>query len=148
MHQLLSNSQWFDAIGGKHAALRTTIENDPRCAEAWEKEVNGLLASGNLEMMDIKDVPRGYKAIGYSGAFKHKYNHIKKPNNTQVLVQGSRLMDSGKSKAEITIQTKQQHQLCPWKLFIYMLCFYMQQSVRINEPEMLIRHLLQWSRKN
>ena len=78
VHQMLSKSQRFDAIGGKHAALRTTIESDPRCAEAWLKEVNGLLASGNLVMMNIKDVPSGYKAIGYSGAFKHKYNPITK----------------------------------------------------------------------
>ena len=78
VYQILSNTQRFDAIGGKPVALRTTIENDPRCAEAWLKEVNGLLESGNLVMMNIKDVPRGYKAIGYSGVFKHKYNPITK----------------------------------------------------------------------
>ena len=78
VHQMLSNHQRFDAIGGKHAALRATIESDPRCAEAWLKEVNGLLESGNLVMMNIKEVPKGYKAIGYSGAFKHKYNPITK----------------------------------------------------------------------
>ena len=70
---MLSNHQRFDAIGGKHAALRSTLESDPRCAEAWLKEVNGLLESGNLVMMNIKDVPKGY-----SGAFKHKYNPITK----------------------------------------------------------------------
>ena len=69
VHQILANNQRFDAIGGKHAALRSTLESDPRCAEAWLKEVNGLLESRNLIMMNIKDVPKGYKAIGYSGAF-------------------------------------------------------------------------------
>lgn len=54
------------------------LEGDPRCTDAWDKEINGLLANGNLEMIDIKDVPREYKAIGYSGAFRHKYNPITK----------------------------------------------------------------------
>ena len=54
VHQMLSNHQRFDAIGGKHAALRSTLESDPRCAEAWLKELKGLLESGNLVMMSIR----------------------------------------------------------------------------------------------
>ena len=67
----------FDAIGGKHAKLNKALE-DPRCAEAWKKEISGLLENGNLVMMDISEVPKGYRAIGYAAAFKHKFNPLTK----------------------------------------------------------------------
>ena len=37
-----------------------------------------FLANGNLVMMDISEVHKGYKAIGYAAAFKHKYNPLTK----------------------------------------------------------------------
>ena len=76
-HQILSKDRRFDAIGGKHAKLKKALE-DPRCAEAWNKEISSLLENGNLVMMDIRDVPKGYSAIGYAAAFKHKFNPVMK----------------------------------------------------------------------
>ena len=49
-HQILSKDRRFDAIGGKHAKLNKALE-DPRCAEAWRKEISGLLENGNLVIM-------------------------------------------------------------------------------------------------
>ena len=71
-HRILSKDRRFDAIGGKHSKLSKAME-DPRCAEAWKKEISGLLENGNLVMMDISEVPKGYRAIGYAAAFKHKF---------------------------------------------------------------------------
>lgn len=76
-HNIISKERRFDAIGGKHSKLSKALE-DPRCAEAWEKEISGLLENGNLVMMEIKDVPQGYKAIGCAAAFKHKFNPVTK----------------------------------------------------------------------
>ena len=51
---------------------------DPRCEEAWKKEISGLLENGNLVMMNISEVPKGCRAIGYAAAFKHKFNPVTK----------------------------------------------------------------------
>jgi len=76
-HQLLANTVRFNAMGGKQRKLHEQLK-DPRCEEAWRKEISDLLANGNLVMMNISDVPKGYKAIGYAAAFKHKYNPLTK----------------------------------------------------------------------
>jgi hypothetical protein len=70
-HQALSYTQQFNAMGGKHAKLVEALKV-PRNAEAWNNELNSLLANGNLVMMNITDVPPGYKPIGYAAAFKDK----------------------------------------------------------------------------
>ena len=76
-HQLLSTAVRINAMGGKQKKLHEQLK-DPRCAEAWRKEISDLLANGNLVIMSISDVPKGYKAIGYAAAFKHKYNPLTK----------------------------------------------------------------------
>ena len=92
-HQALSYTQQFNAMGGKHAKLVEALKI-PRNAEAWDKELKSLLTNGNLVMMDITEVPPGYKAIGYAAAFKDKYNPINKQYACTVLGLDSRHMDS------------------------------------------------------
>lgn len=76
-HQVLSNVARFDAIGGKQTRLLQALE-DTRCAEAWKKEIDDLMKNGNLVIEDIRNVPKGVKAIGFTAVFKHKYNPITK----------------------------------------------------------------------
>ena len=64
-------------MGGRHAKLVEALKV-PRNAEAWDQELRSLLSNGNLVIIDITEVPSGYKPIGYAAAFKDKYNPITK----------------------------------------------------------------------
>ena len=63
--------------GGRHAKLVEVLKV-PRNAEAWDQELRSLLSNGNLVIIDITEVPSGYKPIDYAAAFKDKYNPITK----------------------------------------------------------------------
>ena len=62
-------------MGNKQSHLHEQLK-DPLNAKAWHKETNGLLASQNLVIVDVTTVPKGYKAIGYTAAFKKKYHPV------------------------------------------------------------------------